>query len=178
MTAQETPPDDAPNDRPTRPGPNWTAGCSGRPTAASPRSSNSPERSAVMGPTSSGQSNWAVQTPGSRRPTTGSRSPSAWPTASTTRTIPSPSSCSAAADSTYAHHNQEPNPRKQQKPHMYWTFLRREGGVTAALRCENARLRSWALAVALLDIDRRAGNHGASDNHDTPLLTYRRSMVL
>ena len=35
---------------------------------------------------------------------------------STTRTIPSPSSCSAAADSTYAHHNQEPNPRKQQKP--------------------------------------------------------------
>ena len=32
-----------PNDRPTRPGPNWTAGCSGRPTAASPRSSNSPE---------------------------------------------------------------------------------------------------------------------------------------
>lgn len=71
----------------------------------------------------------------------------AWPTASTTRTIPSPSSCSAAADSTYAHHNQEPNPRKQQKPHMYWTFLRREGGVTAALRCENARLRSWALTV-------------------------------
>ena len=66
---------------------------------------------------------------------------------STTRTIPSPSSCSAAADSTYAHHNQEPNPRKQQKPHMYWTFLRREGGVTAALRCENARLRSWALTV-------------------------------
>ena len=61
---------------------------------------------------------------------------------------------------------------------MYWTFLRREGGVTAALRCENARLRSWALAVALLDIDRRAGNHGASDNRDTPLLTYRRSMVL
>ena len=40
-----------------------------------------------------------------------------------------------------------PNPRKQQKPHMYWTFLRREGGVTAALRCENARLRSWALTV-------------------------------
>ena len=39
------------------------------------------------------------------------------------------------------------NPRKQQKPHMYWTFLRREGGVTAALRCENARLRSWALTV-------------------------------
>ena len=58
-----------------------------------------------------------------------------------------PRSCSAAADSTYAHHNQEPNPRKQQKPHMYWTFLRREGGVTAALRCENARLRSWALTV-------------------------------
>ncbi len=27
------------------------------------------------------------------------------------------------------------------------TFLRREGGVTAALRCENARLRSWALTV-------------------------------
>lgn len=25
---------------------------------------------------------------------------------------------------------------------------------------------------------RCAGNHGASDNHDTPLLTYRRSMVL
>ena len=68
------------------------------------------------GPTSSGPSSWATPTPGSRRPTTGSRSPSAWPTASTTRTIPSPSSCSAAADSTYAHHNQEPNPRKQQKP--------------------------------------------------------------
>ena len=99
------------------------------------------------GPTSSGPSSWATPTPGSRRPTTGSRSPSAWPTASTTRTIPSPSSCSASADSTYAHHNQEPNPRKQQKPHMYWTFLRREGGVTAALRCENARLRSWALTV-------------------------------
>ena len=75
------------------------------------------------------------------------KAPSAWPTASTTRTIPSRLSCSAAADSTYAHHNQEPNPRKQQKPHMYWTFLRREGGVTAALRCENARLRSWALTV-------------------------------
>ena len=146
MAAQGTPPDDAQTTgdqaRTER-----TAGCSGRPTAASPRSSNPPGRSAVMGPTSSGQPNWAVQTPGSRRPTTGSRSPSAWPTASTTRTIPSPSSCSAAADSTYAHHNQEPNPRKQQKPHMYWTFLRREGGVTAALRCENARLRSWALTV-------------------------------
>ncbi|KWZ94289.1 hypothetical protein HMPREF3231_00572, partial [Bifidobacterium longum] len=25
---------------------------------------------------------------------------------------------------------------------------------------------------------RCAGNHGASDNRDTPLLTYRRSMVL
>lgn len=68
---------------------------------------------------------------------------------------------------------------------MYWTFLCRTGGVTAALRCENARLRSWALAVALLnmtavllDLDRHAGNHGASDNRDTPLLTYRRSMVL
>ena len=44
-------------------------------------------------------------------------------------------------------HNPQSNPRKQQKPHMYWTFLRREGGVTAALRCENARLRSWALTV-------------------------------
>ena len=178
MTAQGTPPDDAQTTG--RPGRDRT-GPPGAPGVPQPHPRDRrtrPKDPAVMGPTSSGQSNWAVQTPGSRRPTTGSRPPSAWPTASTTRTIPSPSSCSAAADSTYAHHNQEPNPRKQQKPHMYWTFLRREGGVTAALRCENARLHSWALAVALLDIDRRAGNHGASDNHDTPLLTYRRSMVL
>ncbi len=56
---------------------------------------------------------------GSRRPTTGSRSPSAWPMASTTSTTSSPSSCSAAADSTYAYPNQEPNPRKQQKPLTY-----------------------------------------------------------
>ena len=54
-----------------------------------------------------------------RRPTTGSRSPSAWPMASTTSTTSSPSSCSAAADSTYAYPNQEPNPRKQQKPLTY-----------------------------------------------------------
>ena len=71
------------------------------------------------GPTSSGPSSWATPTPGSRRPTTGSRSPSAWPTASTTSTTSSPSSCSAAADSTYAYPNQEPNPRKQQKPLTY-----------------------------------------------------------
>ena len=71
------------------------------------------------GPTSSGPSSWATPTPGSRRPTTGSRSPSAWPMASTTSTTSSPSSCSAAADSTYAYPNQEPNPRKQQKPLTY-----------------------------------------------------------
>ena len=58
-----------------RPGPNWTAGCSGRPTAASPRSSNSPEIAVI--PDILRTPNWAVQTPCSRRPTTGSRSPSA-----------------------------------------------------------------------------------------------------
>ncbi|MBT1164548.1 TetM/TetW/TetO/TetS family tetracycline resistance ribosomal protection protein, partial [Bifidobacterium felsineum] len=43
----------------------------------------------------------------------------AWPTASTTSTTSSRSSCSDAADSTYTYHSQEPNPRKQQKPHEY-----------------------------------------------------------
>ena len=71
------------------------------------------------GPTSSEPSGLDPPTPGSRRPTTGSRSPSAWPMASTTSTTSSPSSCSAAADSTYAYPNQEPNPRKQQKPLTY-----------------------------------------------------------
>ena len=61
-----------------------------RPTAASPRSRNSPGRFAGAGPTSSGPSSWATPTPGSRRPTTGSKSPSAWPTASTTSTTSPP----------------------------------------------------------------------------------------
>ena len=60
----------------------------------------------------------AVRTRGSRRSTTGSRSPSAWPTASTTSTTSSPWSCSDAADSTYDYHNPQSNPRKQQKPHI------------------------------------------------------------
>ena len=79
----------------------------------------SKKKSGDAAPTSHAPSNRATPAPGSRPSTTGSRSPSAWPTASTTRTIPSPSSCSAAADSTYAYPNQEPNPRKQQKPLTY-----------------------------------------------------------
>ena len=80
---------------------------------------NPPGKSGDDGPTSSEPSGLDPPTPGSRRPTTGSRSPSAWPMASTTSTTSSPSSCSAAADSTYAYPNQEPNPRKQQKPLTY-----------------------------------------------------------
>ena len=82
-----------PPKRPGRPGPDRTEppGVPGVPFSRIPEIVEpARRRSAVMGPTSSGQPNWAVQTPGSRRPTTGSRSPSAWPTASTTRTIPSP----------------------------------------------------------------------------------------
>ena len=71
----------------------------------------------------------------------------------------SPRLCFDAVDSTYDHPGQSTDLQKQQKPHMYWTFLCRAGGVTAALRHENARLRSWALAVALLDIDRCVAGH-------------------
>ena len=42
------------------------------------------QRSNADAPTSSGPSGWATPTPDSKHPTTGSRSPSAWPTASTT----------------------------------------------------------------------------------------------
>ena len=116
MAAQGTPPDAA--QATGRPGPGRTEplGVPGVPQPHPRDRRTRPGRPAVMGPTSSGQSNWAVQTPGSRRPTTGSRPPSAWPTDSTTSPTSSPWSCSDAADPTYAHHNQEPNPRKQQKP--------------------------------------------------------------
>ena len=65
-------------------------GSAGRPAAASPRSSNHAGRSAHAATTSSQPSGSAVPTPGSKRSTTRSRSPSAWPTASATRTTPSP----------------------------------------------------------------------------------------
>ena len=65
---------------------------------------------------------------------------------------------------------------------------------TTELGCSNARLEAsdnrikvtirmaygfhHANSLIALVMLRCAGNHGASDNHDTPLLTYRRSMVL
>lgn len=65
---------------------------------------------------------------------------------------------------------------------------------TIELGCSNARLEAsdnrikvtirmaygfhHANSLIALVMLRCAGNHGASDNHDTPLLTYRRSMVL
>ena len=55
-----------------------------------PRSSNHAGRSADAATTSSQPSGSAVPTPGSKRSTTRSRSPSAWPTASATRTTSSP----------------------------------------------------------------------------------------
>ena len=61
-----------------------------RPAAASPRSSNHAGRSADAATTSSQPSGSAIPTPGSKRSTTRSRSPSAWPTASATRTTSSP----------------------------------------------------------------------------------------
>lgn len=60
------------------------------PPAASPRSSNYAGRSADAATTSSQPSGSAIPTPGSKRSTTRSRSPSAWPTASATRTTSSP----------------------------------------------------------------------------------------
>ena len=60
------------------------------PAAASPRSSNYAGRSADARTTSSGPSDSATPTPGSRHSTTRSRSPSAWPTASATSTTSSP----------------------------------------------------------------------------------------
>ena len=65
---------------------------------------------------------------------------------------------------------------------------------TIELGCSNARLEAsdnrikvtirmaygfhHANSLIALVMLRCAGNHGASDNRDTPLLTYRRSMVL
>ena len=65
---------------------------------------------------------------------------------------------------------------------------------TTELGCSNARLEAsdnrikvtirmaygfhHANSLIALVMLRCAGNHGASDNRDTPLLTYRRSMVL
>ena len=69
---------------------NSNDGSAGRPAAASPRSSNHAGRSAHAATTSSQPSGSAVPTPGSKRSTTRSRSPSAWPTAPATRTTPSP----------------------------------------------------------------------------------------
>ena len=69
---------------------NSNDGSAGRPAAASPRSSNHAGRSADAATTSSQPSGSAVPTPGSKRSTTRSRSPSAWPTASATRTTSSP----------------------------------------------------------------------------------------
>ena len=74
----------------TRRAANSTTGCSGPRAAAYPRSSNSPKRSDADAPTSSGPSGRATPTPDSKHPTTGSRPPSAWPTASTTSTTSSP----------------------------------------------------------------------------------------
>ena len=56
----------------------------------------SKKKSGDAAPTSHAPSNRATPAPGSRPSTTGSRPPSAWPTASTTRTASSHSSCSAA----------------------------------------------------------------------------------
>ena len=69
---------------------NSNDGSAGRPAAASPRSSNHAGRSADAATTSSQPSGSAIPTPGSKRSTTRSRSPSAWPTASATRTTSSP----------------------------------------------------------------------------------------
>ena len=66
------------------------AGLEPRPAAASPRSSNHAGRSTDAATTSSQPSGSAIPTPGSKRSTTRSRSPSAWPTASATRTTSSP----------------------------------------------------------------------------------------
>lgn len=63
-----------------------------------------------------GYSNARLEASGNR-----SRSPSAWPTASTTSTTSLPWSCSDAVDSTSDYHNPRSNPRKQQKP-LFFLF--------------------------------------------------------
>ena len=79
----------APARRPSRGG-NSNDGSTGPATRASPRSSNHAGRSAGAGTTSSEPSDSATPTRAWRRSTTGSRSPYAWPTASTTSTTSSP----------------------------------------------------------------------------------------
>ena len=69
---------------------NSNDGSTGPATRASPRSSNYAGRSAGAGTTSSEPSDPTTPTRDWRRSTTGSRSPSAWPTASTTSTTSSP----------------------------------------------------------------------------------------
>ena len=69
---------------------NSNDGSTGPATRASPRSSNYAGRSAGAGTASSGPSDLATPTRAWRRSTTGSKSPYAWPTASTTSTTSSP----------------------------------------------------------------------------------------
>lgn len=69
---------------------NSNDGSTGPATRASPRSSNYAGRSAGAGTTSSEPSDPTTPTRDWRRSTTGSRSPYAWPTASTTSTTSSP----------------------------------------------------------------------------------------
>ena len=69
---------------------NSNDGSTGPATRASPRSSNYAGRSAGAGTASSGPSDSATPTRAWRRSTTGSKSPYAWPTASTTSTTSSP----------------------------------------------------------------------------------------
>ena len=90
LAAQGTPahaPAPAP---PAKPRGNSNDGSTGPATRASPRSSNYAGRSAGAGTTSSEPSDPATPTRDWRRSTTGSRSPYAWPTASTTSTTSSP----------------------------------------------------------------------------------------
>lgn len=75
---------------PAKPRGNSNDGSTGPATRASPRSSNYAGRSAGAGTTSSEPSDPATPTRDWRRSTTGSRSPYAWPTASTTSTTSSP----------------------------------------------------------------------------------------
>ena len=93
LAAQGTPAHaPAPARRPSRGGgeKNSNDGSTGPATRASPRSSNYAGRSAGAGTTSSEPSDPTTPTRDWRRSTTGSRSPYAWPTASTTSTTSSP----------------------------------------------------------------------------------------
>ena len=133
----------------------------------------SKKKSGDAAPTSHAPSNRAAPTPGSRRSTTGSRPPSAWPTASTASPTSSPWSCPDAADSTSDCHNPQSNPqniRSLREDHRD-PWGRWKGAVMSERTCNIARCHNPAessglcahhFTRALVYGQLRVANHAAS----------------